>query len=185
MEPKPTAVAQVLGENSRFYDDPYSSYPIESLSPPDHLTDTARELWDWLVHKMAPIGLITEPDRIALECLCETYSLWCLAAEDVRSLGREGRYYWVGSRLTPHPSLNLLDQIDSRLKGWLGEFGLTPSARARWRGRTPVQELDDEEGLTLELEALNDDERSALRQLFERHEQEGRRQEYAQSPRRA
>lgn len=149
-------------------------HPLESLRPPEYLTETANELWNFLVTRLSPIGLISEPDRIALEALCETYSFWCLAAQDVRELGKEGRYYEdKRGNLKLHPSITYWEKMDGRLRSWLNEFGLSPSSRARWRGAIPMEELIDDGGLAIDGETLEDlkpDERRALRELFERHE---------------
>lgn len=169
----PVALSKINGKLHKARDDIEEDHPLESLRPPEYLSETANELWNYLVQRLAHIGLIAEPDRVALEALCETYSFWCLAAQDVRELG-SGRYYEDSKgNLKLHPSIVYWEKMDARLRSWLNEFGLSPSARARWRGNMPMQELVDDEGLVIDgesLEELSPAERSAMRELLERHE---------------
>lgn len=177
---RPKAITRLNGgvkENGPQWDE--LDAPLETLRPPEYLTETANELWNFLVNRLAKYGVILEPDRIALEALCETYSFWTLAAADVRELGREGRYYTDSKgNMKLHPSITYYEKMDGRLRSWLVEFGLSPSARARWRGNDPVQQVLDEgeegdelviDGESLQVQQLSNEERKAYRELLERH----------------
>jgi P27 family predicted phage terminase small subunit len=88
--------------------------------------------WGNLSAKLDRMGLLTELDDYALERVCETIAEIVELKQDIARHGRTTKI--VRSKKTmerPRPQLALLDRADKRLRAWMSEFGLTPSARGR------------------------------------------------------
>lgn len=97
--------------------------PVDALAPPAHLDKEARRQWQAVVGLLAPRGVLTEADVMALTMLCE---LW---AED-RVLGKKIKRLVVGS-LDWNRVRNARSDIRKQLKDMLAKFGLTPADRPR------------------------------------------------------
>ena len=144
-----------------------------SLDPPEHLTEPGRILWREIAPILADYGLLTNLDFIALGQLCEAFSDWAAAAQ---YLATHDLYYAVDDKLSNehwkvHPAHAVKADADRRLHSWLQEFGLTPSARARWRspGDRPVATDEGAESdMKSIIENLTAHDREALRQILDR-----------------
>jgi P27 family predicted phage terminase small subunit len=82
------------------------------------------------------MGVLTEADTLALEMLCESYADYLTARAELKEIG--SNYYETttkdGSIMHRlHPAVSVMQDADRRIKGWLIEFGETPSARSRLR----------------------------------------------------
>jgi P27 family predicted phage terminase small subunit len=80
------------------------------------------------------MGILAEPDALALELLCEAYADYLAAARELKDFG--SAYYETttekgGTMYRAHPALAAKADADRRIRGWLAEFGLTPSSRSR------------------------------------------------------
>lgn len=103
-------------------------------SAPGHVTETAREAWGYVSGMLDRAGVLTEIDAPALESLCEAYADLRAAREALKAFG--SRYYETisqsgGVMHRPHPALSDMQDADRRIRAWLVEFGMTPSARSR------------------------------------------------------
>jgi P27 family predicted phage terminase small subunit len=109
--------------------------PCEAPAP-EHLTRYAREAWDRLAPMLRRMGLFTVADTIALERLCACYAE---VREMSAILEMDGGGTYQTKTVTGEtmfrakPEAARLSDADRRLKGYLGEFGLTPSARSKVR----------------------------------------------------
>ena len=78
-------------------------------------------------------GVLTEPDALALERMCDTYA----DIQECRALiERDGRTYVTknpagDSLIKTHPAVAQLRAADTLFKSYLVEFGLTPAARSK------------------------------------------------------
>lgn len=106
----------------------------ERPSAPAHVSDKARETWGYVVGLLDDMGVLTKADAIAIETLCEAYADFLAARAALKAFG--SNYYETenaqgGTMHRAHPAVAVMQDADRRIRGWLAEFGLTPSARSR------------------------------------------------------
>ena len=98
-------------------------------SVPSHLSDDAKKEWRRVARELHGLGLLTSIDRTALAAYCETYVTWTEALAQCRSAGMIVET--TNGNLVQNPYLSVANQAEKRMKGWLSEFGMTPSSRTR------------------------------------------------------
>lgn len=132
--PKPTHLKVVAGNPGKRPLNQAEPKPRrERPSPPAHLSARAREAWGYVSALLDRMGVLTEADAVALEQLCEVYA----EVIDLRAdIAANGRFQTVttkagGEMERLRPAYAALMDADRRLKGWLIEFGKTPSARSK------------------------------------------------------
>lgn len=155
---------------------------IDHADPPDHLSETARELWLELMPDLVGVGMLTTHDLLGFGQLCEAYSDWCTARATLALNGgnyyreqrqsRDGSVYEGNWKL--HPAYYALSDSDRRLRGWCQEFALSPAVRIRFMNKTPSRSpqpgvIEDE---AVDLTTLTPDEREALRTLAMKRQHE-------------
>lgn len=137
-KPKPSHLKLVTGNPGR--------RPLNKAEPkaarsrpsaPAHMSDKARETWGYVSALLDDMGVLTKVDALALELLCEAYADFLAAANELKAQGSD--YYetmsQTGSTMyRAHPALAKKQDADRRIRGWLAEFGMTPSARSRVKG---------------------------------------------------
>lgn len=131
--PQPTNLVLLRGNpGKRTRPEEPKPAPVVDTKPPAGMSADAEKLWKRLAPELSRVGLLTIADTVALESLCELYSLRCAA---LRSIKR-GRGYVVltadrahGGEPRRHPALLILKQFDDSFRAWAKEFGMTPSAR--------------------------------------------------------
>jgi P27 family predicted phage terminase small subunit len=96
---------------------------MTSTDPPPRMRPAAQLMWRELTADLESFGMLKVTDRPALEACCECYADLVTARA---SLG-EGPHLSKGKR--PHPAFTVISECDRRLRLWLIEFGMTPSAR--------------------------------------------------------
>jgi P27 family predicted phage terminase small subunit len=130
-KPTPTALKKLRGNPSKrkLKKEPVSRVGVGS--PPNFVSDEAREVWLSLRPKLETMRVLTEADEIAFTALCEAIGEWRV----YRRMLNEG-----GGRIKEHPTkkgaylynpVGFVDKIEKRMHDWLVEFGLTPSARSK------------------------------------------------------
>lgn len=128
---------------------------------PDHLSTDAKAAWDRIAKELVTLGVYADADHIALEALCSAYAQWRANQHATDQIGsvlvaRDPE----GNVKKDKNGLPILKRntyaIESQkwmawLLRWLGEFGLTPAARARIQhggttadARDAVQKILDE-----------------------------------------
>jgi len=133
--PKPTHLRVVGGNAGKRALNKAEPKPKRSRpSPPSHLSDKARETWGYVSGLLDRMGVLTEADGMALEMLCEAYADYLKARRELAVFGSE--YYETinaqgGVMHRPHPAVAVMQDADRRIKAWVAEFGLSPSARTR------------------------------------------------------
>lgn len=134
-KPKPTHLKLVTGNpGKRAINSAEPKVSRSRPSAPGHMSDKARETWGYVTGLLDRMGILTEVDALALEMLCEAYADFLAASATLRELGSD--YYETtnqsGSTMyRAHPALAKKQDADRRIRGWLAEFGMTPSARSR------------------------------------------------------
>lgn len=103
-------------------------------SAPAHMSDKARETWGYVSGLLDRMGVLTEADSLALEVLCEAYADFLRARQVLKDFG--SNYYETvnqtgGVMHRAHPAVAVMQDADRRIKAWLAEFGMSPSARTR------------------------------------------------------
>lgn len=96
---------------------------------PAHLNPCARKEWRRIAVDLEPLGLLTQIDRAALAAYCVAYSRWVEAEDMIRKHGmlvKSPNGYPMQS-----PYLAIANKAVEQMKGFLTEFGMTPSSRSR------------------------------------------------------
>lgn len=96
---------------------------------PGHLSEKAKTEWRRVARDLHGLGLLTSIDQTALGAYCETYVTWVEALEKCRTLGMIVKT--SNGNMIQNPYLSVASQAEKRLRGWLAEFGMTPSSRTR------------------------------------------------------
>lgn len=137
-KPKPTHLKLVQGNPGKRALNKSEPKPRrERPSPPAHVSDKARETWGYVAAILDDMGVLTATDALALEVLCEAYSDFLGARSELNQFG--SNYYETtnatgGVMHRAHPAVAVMQDADRRIKAWLAEFGMTPSARSRVHG---------------------------------------------------
>lgn len=96
---------------------------------PAHLNPRAKKEWRRIAVDLEPLGLLTQVDRAALAAYCVAYSRWVEAEDMIRKHGmlvKSPNGYPMQS-----PYLAIANKAVEQMKGFLTEFGMTPSSRSR------------------------------------------------------
>jgi P27 family predicted phage terminase small subunit len=96
--------------------------------PPAFLDGAARDEWDRLVNQLGPTKVLTELDRGTLAMLCQSYSDYVAACQNVERFG-EVMAGEKGAYISPY--VHLKSMAFKQYKALLAEFGLSPLARVR------------------------------------------------------
>lgn len=134
-KPKPTHLKLVTGNPGRRNLNAKEPKPKRSRpSPPAHLSDKALESWGYVSGLLDRMGVLAECDAMALEMLCEAYGDYLAARAELKAFGSDtyATETATGDRMyRTHPSVAQRNDADRRIRAWLAEFGMTPSARSR------------------------------------------------------
>ena len=146
-KPKPTHLKVITGNPGKRPINAREPKPTRgALRCPPDLTDAARKAWEQIAPELAAMGVLTTADTAALRQLCEAVSDFQAAREVLKTSGRfyETRTPSGAVMHRAHPAVALAADADRRLRGWLSEFGLTPSARTRVHG-APAEAPSEED----------------------------------------
>lgn len=138
-KPKPASVHLLNGNPSKSsiekrFEKETDATAIQIKTPPpapDWFDDIAQEEWEKVTPLLMEIKVLTEADLSALEMYCKSYSRW---KEAERTIDAVGSIMEVGKDGTYHqqrPEVAIATKYQKLCQGWMNEFGLTPSARAR------------------------------------------------------
>ncbi len=109
-----------------------SRVPVEIPNIPKHLDAGARREWKIIVPELEKLGLIAKIDRAALAIYCVAFSRWEMAELKLKELGDGGL---IETTPNLHKQMSVWLQISNRaveqIKSSLGDFGMSPSARAK------------------------------------------------------
>ena len=113
---------------------PSPDYPTR----PKAMSDRGAAQWDFVCGLIKELGLLSRTDTIAIQLLCEAYADYCAAIDAIKKNGGE-TYKTQTSRgkgviVRNIPAVRQRNDADYRIRSWLNEFGMTPSARSRVRG---------------------------------------------------
>jgi P27 family predicted phage terminase small subunit len=134
--PEPTALKMLRGNPGRRplnMEEPHTPPADPSMdTPPPEITADERAAAEWarVVPMLRMSGLISQSERAALITLCQQWSRYLAAHEQVRELGMVIETGAHG-RLVPNPYLGVADGALSHCHKLWHELGLTASGRAR------------------------------------------------------
>lgn len=130
--PKPTALNELAGNPGKRKARAGEPKPrSKNTTPPvpSHLSDDAKKEWRRVAKELHGLGLLTSIDRTALSAYCETYVTWVDALAKCREMGLIVKT--SNGNPIQNPYLSVASQAEKRMRGWLSEFGMTPSSRTR------------------------------------------------------
>ena len=130
--PKPTATKKLQGTarpDRAQTNEPKPAAGKTAPPVPSFLGDEAKKEWRRVAKELHGLGLLTSIDRTALAAYCETYVTWIDALAQCRELGMIVKT--SNGNLIQNPYLSVASQAEKRMRGWLSEFGMTPSSRTR------------------------------------------------------
>jgi len=130
--PKPTAIKKLQGTaraDRVKANEPKPKKGSVAPSVPGHLSADAKKEWRRVAKELHGLGLLTSIDRTALAAYCETYVTWVDALAQCRKLGLIVKT--TNGNAVQNPYLSVASQAEKRMRGWLSEFGMTPSSRTR------------------------------------------------------
>jgi P27 family predicted phage terminase small subunit len=130
--PKPTALNELAGnpgKRAKRANEPKPRKANTTPPVPSHLSDDAKKEWRRVAKELYGLGLLTSIDRTALAAYCETFVTWCDALAKCREMGMIVKT--TNGNAIQNPYLSVASQAEKRMRGWLSEFGMTPSSRTR------------------------------------------------------
>jgi P27 family predicted phage terminase small subunit len=116
---------------------------------PASLSPAAKEVWERVIEELDRLGIVKEGDADALACYCEAVVTWREATAQVRAEGsvvtnRTIRKDGTESEWkTRHPAAAVAEQAARTIRGFAGEFGLTPSSESNVAARAVADEDED------------------------------------------
>lgn len=120
-------------------------------SMPDWLSAEAKREWKRVVPELLKVGLLTVVDRAVLAAYCQAHAELVWATAEVERKGRIVEVPVVnrvgdvvGEKLREHPAVRMQRDAFGRVKQFLGEFGLSPSSRARLQSPTDAKPPEDD-----------------------------------------
>src|SRR5438132_7052622 len=86
-KPTPTRLKELKGNpGHRALNDREPKFTKKAACP-KHLKGEARKEWNRVKRELAPLGLLTSVDRMALAAYCTLWSRWIAAEEQIELLG--------------------------------------------------------------------------------------------------
>jgi len=140
--PKPSALKLIQGTQRKDRSQPNEPKPaIARPKCPAHLSPKAKTAWKSLVAHLEGMGIISQPDGMALEQLCAAYAEWRDLIKDVEKVGYTYTATGAGGEplIKANPAVAMASDAQKRIRGLLQEFGLTPSSRTKVNAETPQQ----------------------------------------------
>lgn len=134
--PTPSAILKMRGSRRADQGGAEPALPVRMPDCPHWLSADARLEWERLSPLLLEMGIISEADRAALAMCCQAWSDFVKASKEME---RDGRT----PEMRGHARRDLNAAVERFLK-LAGQFGLTPSARARINTYKPPAAEDDE-----------------------------------------
>ena len=106
---------------------------------PDHLTQRARECWDFVADEITKMNLDRRPDALMLEGICLNYARAVSADLQLIREGLTISEYYVDEescerfvlKIKAHPAVAISNQAWRQVRSFCSEFGLSPVSRTR------------------------------------------------------
>jgi P27 family predicted phage terminase small subunit len=142
-KPKPTNLKLIQGTYRSDRANASEPKPRPAIPPcPTFLQGDARKQYSQMAKKLAKIGLMTELDDLALSMLCQSWSEYLEANEQVKKTGILVKSPNGFPVLNPY--LTVANQALKKVRSLLAEFGMTPGSRSRIHAAGADDESDNE-----------------------------------------
>ena len=128
---KPTAVKKLQGTLQKCRANPAEPTPqndLKAMTPPEYLTDSAKEIWAFALSQ-APEGMLSTLDFGIFSEWAVVYDQFLTISESVKKGGTLRRE--TDGELVPSPLLSKLHSTITLLRGLQSDLGFTPSSRSR------------------------------------------------------
>lgn len=150
--PKPTETKRNAGNRRKEkLPDPVTVAGRGTIPPPEHLTETARDIWREVEPELANAGVTDAVDRYALEIFCTAVAITRQAVEAVNAAGGQMTVTQPSGRVAPSPHFAVWKDATATARQYAEQLGLTPSARARLgvagKQGASIEDLDLEIGV--------------------------------------
>ncbi len=125
--PKPVALKAIAGNpgHRKLPEEP--RFAATTAAPPPDLDSAGLEEWGRVAPGLIALGVVTEPDRAALEAYCRWYSRWRSAMVRLES----GKL-----KATRYRAMLIEGREASReMRAYAVQLGLTPATRSRVAGK--------------------------------------------------
>lgn len=134
---KPTKLAVLHGDRKDRINTAEPQPSVLEVSPPEWLSDQARDVWSRLAGDLAAKGVLTAWDTEAFASWCDAVVRRRGAVEHLQLQGEviELPVYnkngeMTGTRMAKNPWTFVLNEADAQMQKYAARFGLTPSDRA-------------------------------------------------------
>lgn len=128
---KPTAVKKLQGTLQKCRANPAEPTPqndLKAMTPPEYLTDSAKEIWVFALSQ-APEGMLSTLDFGIFSEWAVVYDQFLTISESIKKGGTLRRE--TDGELVPSPLLSKLHSTITLLRGLQSDLGFTPSSRSR------------------------------------------------------
>ncbi|CAI2424407.1 Phage terminase, small subunit [Serratia fonticola] len=134
----PTHLRLVRGNPSKRAINKNEPKPPTGVPPtPKHFDKQGKYWFKRMAEELDALGVMSQLDARALELLVEAYTEYRHHCE---VLDQEGYSYKTDEGLVkPHPQAAMKADVWKRMRGMLGEFGMTPSSRSKVNTTGPDQ----------------------------------------------
>lgn len=119
----------------------------DNIKPPSWLDQIAKNEWNRVAKELEELNILTNVDIAALGMYCDAYSKYQFATKKINEEGMFIEYTNKAgaTNVVEHPAVKAQVKYADLIKKLCGEFGLTPSSRAKIT--LPKQEEEKEETL--------------------------------------
>ena len=130
--PKPTKM-RILEGNPARRPLPENEPQPENKMPtcPAHLNAEAKREWRRMGRELHRIGLLTMVDRAAFAAYCQHWARWVEAEQHLQKDEIKLVYQSANGMWRQNPWIAVANEAMKGMHTFLGEFGMTPSARTR------------------------------------------------------
>ncbi len=128
--PKPTELKKLAGNPGKrpLNEAEMQAPPADKSAAHMQLGKDGEAMWNILAPMLAELGVLKATDLPALEMTCLHYGL---ARRAWRMLDKSGLTAKTVDSIKGHPAASIFIANSRAFKGYLTEFGLTPSSRSR------------------------------------------------------
>jgi P27 family predicted phage terminase small subunit len=118
--------------------------PVTAVpKPPRHLNGFGKWMWRRIAPELVEKQILTVLDLQALEILCDAYGFYRAARAAMLRKGRTLQQYLSDRNSQTTPEATMMRQCWNTFKGFMAEFGLSPSSRAKLDIPTPKGKEQD------------------------------------------
>ena len=143
--PKPTNLIKANGTFKQHRHADRLELPNATPTMPFVSGDVATQTFAHLSERLSRLGVLSDLDGYALQMLADAWEDYTAARDVVRRLGATYETITEAGQvmIRPRPEVAMYQNAWDRMKKIIGEFGLTPSSRAKLGKKEEVENVDD------------------------------------------